>query len=119
MGVPIQKKKSRDEITIITETGKTPERNDTICGSPSLFSSSHTGAKIAKMTILMLLCEIDISSRQKTPNVRSARQCQYFVTSPPALINATTLLGVPFLCDVLPPWIFAADLTTQVRCLFP
>ena len=30
MGVPIHKKKSRDEITIITETGKTPERNDTI-----------------------------------------------------------------------------------------
>ena len=29
MGVPIHKKKSRDEITIITETGKTPERNDT------------------------------------------------------------------------------------------
>ena len=38
IGVPIDKKKSRDEITIITETGKTPERNDTICGSPSLFS---------------------------------------------------------------------------------
>ena len=42
IGVPIHKKKSRDEITIITETGKIPERNDTICGSPSLFSSVVT-----------------------------------------------------------------------------
>ena len=35
IGVPIHKKKSRDEITIITETGKTLERNDSL----SLFSS--------------------------------------------------------------------------------
>ena len=39
IGVPIHKKKSRDEITIITETGKIPERNDTSCDSPSLSSS--------------------------------------------------------------------------------
>ena len=42
IGVPIHKKKSRDEITIVTETGKTLERNDTIRGSPSLFSSVVT-----------------------------------------------------------------------------
>ena len=42
IGVPIHKKKSRDEIAIITETGKIPERNDTICGSPSLLSSIVT-----------------------------------------------------------------------------
>ena len=30
IGVLIHKKKSRDEITAITETGKIPERNDTI-----------------------------------------------------------------------------------------
>ena len=38
IGVPIHKKKPRDEITIITETGKIPERNDTLCVSPSLVS---------------------------------------------------------------------------------
>ena len=43
MGFPIHKKKSRDEITIITETGKIPERNDTTCLSPSLFSSMIYG----------------------------------------------------------------------------
>ena len=37
IGVPIHKRQSRDEITIITETGKMAERNDTICDSPSLF----------------------------------------------------------------------------------
>ena len=46
--VPIHKKKSRDEITIITETGKSPERNDTICGSPSLFSFLVTQGKNSK-----------------------------------------------------------------------
>ena len=48
MGVPIHKKKSRDEITITTETGETPERNDTICGSPSLFSSIVTESENSK-----------------------------------------------------------------------
>ena len=48
IGVPIHKKKSRDETTIITETGKTPERNDTICGSPSLFSSIVTKGENSK-----------------------------------------------------------------------
>ena len=76
MGVPIHKKKSRDEITIITETGETPERNDTICVSPSRFSFIVTKGKNSKMAILMLLCEIDISSMQTTPRVRNARQCQ-------------------------------------------
>ena len=47
-GVPIHKKKSRDEIAIITETGKTPERNDTICGSPSLFSFIVTKGENSK-----------------------------------------------------------------------
>ena len=55
MGVPIHKKKSRDETTIITETGKIPERNDTTCGSPSLFSFIATNGEIAKMAILMIL----------------------------------------------------------------
>ena len=48
IGVPIHKKKSRDEITIITETGKTLERNDTICGSPSLFSFIVTKGENSK-----------------------------------------------------------------------
>ena len=48
IGVPIHKKKSRDEITIINETGKTPERNGTICGSPSLFSFIVTKSKNSK-----------------------------------------------------------------------
>ena len=48
MGVPIHKKKSRDETTTITETGKIPERNDTICGSPSLFSSRVTKGENSK-----------------------------------------------------------------------
>ena len=48
IGVPIRKKKSRDEIAIITETGKTPERNDTVCGSPALFSSIVTKGKNSK-----------------------------------------------------------------------
>ena len=48
IGVPIHKKKSRDEIKIITETGKIPERNDTICGSPSLFSSIVTKGEHSK-----------------------------------------------------------------------
>ena len=47
-GVPIHKKKSRDETTIITETGKTPERNDTICVSPSLFSFVVTKGENSK-----------------------------------------------------------------------
>ena len=76
MGVPIHKKKSRDEITITTETGETPEKNDTTCGSPSLFSFIVTKGENSKMAILMLACEIDISSTQTTPSVRSARQCQ-------------------------------------------
>ena len=59
----------------------------------------------------MLVCEIDIFSTQTTPRVWSACQYQYLVTSPPALINATTFLSVPFLCDVLPPRILAADLS--------
>ena len=46
--VPIHKKKSRDEITITTETGETPERNDTICGSPSLFSFIVTKGENSK-----------------------------------------------------------------------
>ena len=46
IGVPIHKKKSRDEIA--TETGETPERNDTICGSPSLFSSIVTESENSK-----------------------------------------------------------------------
>ena len=48
IGVPIHKKKSRDEITIITETGKTPERNDTTCVSPSLFSFIVTKGENSK-----------------------------------------------------------------------
>ena len=48
IGVPIHKKKSRDEITIITETGKIPERNDTTCGSPSLSSFIVTKGKNSK-----------------------------------------------------------------------
>ena len=48
IGVPIHKKKSRDETTIITETGKTPERNDTICGSPFLFSFIVTEGENSK-----------------------------------------------------------------------
>ena len=44
--VPILKKKSRDEITIITETGKIPERNDT-CSSP-LFSFIVTEGENSK-----------------------------------------------------------------------
>ena len=48
IGVPIHKKKSRDEITIITEIGKIPERNDTICGSPSLFSFIATESEKSK-----------------------------------------------------------------------
>ena len=48
IGVPTHKKKSRDEITIITETGKIPERNDTICDSPSLFSFIVTKSKGSK-----------------------------------------------------------------------
>ena len=38
IGIPMSKKKSRNEITIITETGKILKRNDTIWDSPSLFS---------------------------------------------------------------------------------
>ena len=48
IGVPIHKKKSRDEITIITETGKTLERNDTTCGSRSLFSFIATKGENSK-----------------------------------------------------------------------
>ena len=47
-GVPIHKKKSRDEITVITETGKIPERNGTIYGSPSLFSFIVTKGENSK-----------------------------------------------------------------------
>ena len=46
--VPIHKKKSRDEITIITETGKTLESNDTICDSPSLSSFIVTKGENSK-----------------------------------------------------------------------
>ena len=48
IGVPIHKKKPRDEITVITETGKIPERNDTIYGSPSLFSFIVTKGENSK-----------------------------------------------------------------------
>ena len=48
IGVPTHKKKSRDEITIITETGNIPERNDAICDSPSLFSFIVTKSKGSK-----------------------------------------------------------------------
>ena len=41
IGVPIHKKKPRDEITIITGTGKISKRKDTICVSPSLVFYSH------------------------------------------------------------------------------
>ena len=49
MGFPIHKKKSRDEITIITETVETPERNDTTCDSPSLFSFIVTESENSKI----------------------------------------------------------------------
>ena len=48
IGVPIHKKKSRDEITITTETGRIPERNDTTCVSPSLSSFIVTKGKNSK-----------------------------------------------------------------------
>ena len=48
IGVPIHKKKSRDEIAIITETGKIHERNDIICGSPSLSSFIVTKGENSK-----------------------------------------------------------------------
>ena len=48
IGVPIHKKKSRDETTIITETGKTLERNDTISDSPPLFSLIATKRENSK-----------------------------------------------------------------------
>ena len=35
---PYSQEKIESEIAITTETRETPERNDTICGSPSLFS---------------------------------------------------------------------------------
>ena len=47
-GVPIHKKKSRDEITVITETGKIHVRNDTIWDSPSLFSFIVTKGENSK-----------------------------------------------------------------------
>ena len=46
--VPIHKKKSRNEITTITETRKTLEGNDTICGSPSRFSFIVTKSENSK-----------------------------------------------------------------------
>ena len=52
IGVPIHKKKSRYEIAIITETGKTLERNDTICDSLSLFSFKAECTERSPMPIL-------------------------------------------------------------------
>ena len=46
--VPMHKKKSGDEIPIVTETGQTPKRNDTTCDSPSLFSFIATKRKSSK-----------------------------------------------------------------------
>src|SRR5690606_33537447 len=48
IGVPISKKKPGDEMTIATETGQIPKRNDTICGSPSLFPFIATERKSSK-----------------------------------------------------------------------
>ena len=45
---PYSQEKWRDEIANITETGKTLERNDTTCGSPSLFSFIVTKGENSK-----------------------------------------------------------------------
>ena len=45
---PYSQEKSRDEIASTTETGKIPERNDTIYGSPSLFSFIVTKGEKSK-----------------------------------------------------------------------
>ena len=56
IGVPIHKKKSRDEITIVIGTGKIPKRKDTICGSPSLFSFIDTKSKDSKNDAFDTVC---------------------------------------------------------------
>ena len=56
IGVPIHKKKPRDEITIITGTVKIPKRKDTICGSPSLFSFIATKSKDSKNDAFDAVC---------------------------------------------------------------
>src|SRR5690606_21399527 len=56
IGVPIHKKKPRDETTIVTGTGKIPKRKDTICGSPSLFTFIATKSKDSKNDVFDAVC---------------------------------------------------------------
>ena len=61
IGVPVHEKQSRDEITIITGTGKIPKRKDTICGSPSLFSFIATKSKDSKNDAFDAVCRVPSS----------------------------------------------------------